>query len=324
MLPSFHAAMLCLILGCAACPSPRGAPASTPAAEHYAVTPDGIRLYYRVVGTGPETVIAPFALFHESTLDVLARGRRIVTYDPRGRGRSDSVPPGKVSLEMLLLDLETIRREVGAEQVGLIGWSGGGMETFVYALRNPRRVTRLVQLAPVAPRFQPYGPWMMKDRAARTDSVAQRALDRRVAAGEFRDDPAGFCRARTAITRPAAFADRRHPPSTPDVCRFPNEFPERLSTYFQALFQSLDDFDWRDSLAVVTVPRLVIHGARDNTPLAGNREWVAGQANVRLLVIDGAGHWPHYEQAGATLGAIDTFLSGTWPRGATAVAASEL
>ena len=44
-------------------------------------------------------------------------------------------------------------------------------------------------------------------------------------------------------------------------------------------------------MAAVTVPRLVIHGARDNTPLAGNREWVAGQANVRLLVIEGAGHW---------------------------------
>jgi pimeloyl-ACP methyl ester carboxylesterase len=63
------------------------------------MTPDGVRLYYRISGTGPETVLAPFALFHESALDPLARrGRQIVAYDPRGRGRSDSVPPEKVSL----------------------------------------------------------------------------------------------------------------------------------------------------------------------------------------------------------------------------------
>ena len=67
----------------------------------------------------------------------------------------------------------------------------------------------------------------------------------------------------------------------------------------------------------------MIHGARDNTPLAGNREWVAGQANARLLVIEGAGHWPHYEQPDVTLRAIDAFLSGTWPPGAIAVPDAE-
>ncbi|MGH7693867.1 MAG: alpha/beta fold hydrolase, partial [Gemmatimonadaceae bacterium] len=75
--------------------------------EGYAVTPDSVRLYYRVAGEGEETVLAPFALFHGSAFDSLARGRRIVTYDPRGRGRSDSVPPDRVSFDLLLGDFET-------------------------------------------------------------------------------------------------------------------------------------------------------------------------------------------------------------------------
>jgi pimeloyl-ACP methyl ester carboxylesterase len=295
----------------------------SPVAEQYAMTPDGVRLYYRVVGTGGETVLAPFALFYGSALDPLAHGRRIVTYDPRGRGRSDSVPLEKVSLDLLQLDLETVRRAVGADRVALIGWSGGGMEMFVYALRNPHRVTRLVQLAPIAPRFDPYGPLMMKDRAMRTDSAAKERLDRRIAAGDFRTDPAGLCRAQAAVQGPPLFADPAHAPATPDVCRYPNEYPGRLGPYFGALFKSLDGFDWRDSLSAVTIPRLVIHGARDNTPLAGNWEWVAGQANARLLVVEGAGHWPHYEQRDVTLRAIDAFLSGGWPQDAVAVPANE-
>jgi pimeloyl-ACP methyl ester carboxylesterase len=243
----------------------------------------------------------------------LAHGRRVVTYDPRGRGRSDSVSPDHVSLSHLLLDLETVRRAVGAEQVALIGWSGAGMENFVYALRNPHRVTRLVQLAPVAPRFVPYGSLMMQDRARRTDSVALAALRAREARGEFANDPEALCRAQRAVNSPALFADTADWRSTPEVCVHPNEAPERLATYFGALFRSIDGFDWRDSLSRVTIPRLVIHGARDNTPLEGNREWVTGQPTARLVVIEGAGHWPHYEQRERTLAAIATFLAGAWP-----------
>jgi pimeloyl-ACP methyl ester carboxylesterase len=117
-----------------------GAPASAEAptiTEGHATTPDGIRLYYRVAGSGEETVIVPFALYHGSALDALAEGRRVVTYDPRGRGKSQAAPLDRVSLDYLLSDLETVRRAVGAERVALIGWSGGGMETFVYTLRNP-------------------------------------------------------------------------------------------------------------------------------------------------------------------------------------------
>jgi proline iminopeptidase len=282
-------------------------------AEGYAVSPDSVRLFYRVVGEGEETVLAPFALFHGEALDGLARGRRIVTYDPRGRGRSDSVPPERVSLDLLLGDLETVRRAVNAERVAIIGWSGGGMEMFVYAMRNPSRVSRLVQLAPVAPRFLPYGPQMMADRAQRTDTVALAALRVRDRAGEFATDPAARCRAQRAIDTPPTFADASRWTLAPEVCQYPNEFPERLGVYFNALFQSFGEFDWRDSLPGVTIPRLVIHGAADNTPLEGNREWVTGQPNARLVVIQGAGHWPHYEQPAQTLAAIATFLSGQWP-----------
>ena len=298
--------------------SPETAARPIAVSEHFATTADSVRLYYRIAGDSGPTVLAPFALFHGSALDSLATQFRIVTYDPRGRGQSDAVPPGKVSLNHLLLDFETVRQAVGAEQVSIIGWSGGGMETFVYALRNPNRVTRLVQLAPVAPRFVPYGGLMIADRRARTDSVAAAAFNARQRAGAFGTDSAALCRAADSVSSPPLFANPATRPSTPDVCRFPNEYPARLGVYFGALFSSIDGFDWRDSLPSVSIPRLVIHGARDNTPLAGNEEWVTGQPNARLLVIENAGHWPHYEQPSETLSAIRTFLGGSWPERATA------
>lgn len=279
----------------------------------YLTTDDGVRIWYRIVGEGRELVLVPNGSLHGRQLDGLARGRRLVLFDSRGRGRSDTVPPARISLDRQLKDIDNLRSALGAERVALIGWSGAGMEMFVYALRYPDRVTRLVQLAPVAPRLAPYGATMIADRARRTDTVALAELNSRAAAGEFRDKPAELCRLRQALQLPATFAARRNASIVPDVCEYPTEWPDRITAYFSALMGSIGSWDWRDSLSKVGIPRLVIHGDQDNTPLEGNLEWVTGQPNARLLVVSPAGHWPQYEQAGVTLPAIDSFLAGGWP-----------
>jgi pimeloyl-ACP methyl ester carboxylesterase len=96
----------------------------------------------------------------------------------------------------------------------------------------------------------------------------------------------------------------------PDVCANPTEWPARIRGFFGTFLGSIEGFDWRDSLRAVTIPRLVIHGELDNTPLAGNEEWVTGQPNASLLVVPGAGHWPHYERPDLTIPAIARFLAG--------------
>jgi pimeloyl-ACP methyl ester carboxylesterase len=311
-------------LALASCPAREqpGTPAADATArEAYAVTDDSVRLWYRTVGSGEETVLAPNALFHGTRLDTLAVGRRLVLFDTRGRGRSDTVPSHKISLRHNLMDVEAIRRAAGAERVALIGWSGMGMELFVYALRNPGRVTRLVHLAPVAPRWVPYSVQMMQDRRRRTDTAAVRILNERVQRGDFANDQARLCRERARVFTPPTFGDTSLARLAPDVCDNPTEWPARIGSFFGTFLSSIEGFDWRDSLSAVTVPRLVIHGELDNTPRAGNEEWVAGQPNARLLVVPGAGHWPHYERPAITLPAIARFLAGKWPEGAVAVAA---
>jgi pimeloyl-ACP methyl ester carboxylesterase len=287
--------------------------APVPVTEGYATTPDGLRLYYRVAGSGEETVIAPFALYHGATLDALADGRRVVTYDPRGRGKSQAAPLDRVSLDFLQSDLEAVRRAVGAERVALIGWSGGGMETFVYALRNPGVVTRLVQLAPVTARARPYTDEMMADRERRMDAAANAAFQARVTAGEFADDPAGQCRAENEVFAPALMADPSKWTLLPDVCLFPNEQPPTIGEFFGALWPAISSFDWRGSLGEVTIPRLVIYPLQDNITRIGVEEWVRGQPNARIVYVDRSGHFPHYEQPEATIGAMDAFLDGDWP-----------
>lgn len=320
MMPNRLLAAVLLCGGCGGVPT--GAPDFPPVTEAYAVTPDSVRLWYRVVGEGARTVIVPNALYHGTRLDTLARwGWRVVLYDPRGRGRSDSVAADRISLSHNVADVEVIRNAVAADSTALIGWSGMGMELFVYTLRHPHRVTRLVQLAPVAPRWVPWSDSLVSSRRARTDTAALRRLRERERAGEFAADEARLCRETDRVQRPASFGDTSLVSLAPDVCHLPNEWPSRIGPYFAVFLPTLGQFDWRPDLSRVAVPRLVIHGERDNTPLAGNQEWLAGQHNARLLVIPEAGHWPQHERPELTLSAIRVFLDGLWPAGSGEVAA---
>jgi len=288
--------------------------------EAHVTTSDSVRLYYRILGDGPETVVIPVGLYLEDLLAPLARpGRRLVFYDPRHRGRSGRGDLAHASLDQQIADLEDLRRALGIERMAIIGWSGYGMEMAVYAIRHPDRVTRLVQVAPVPPAARVFREAGGDQRAARMDTAALAALERRFRAGDFADSPAVYCRDRNRLTLPSNFADTTLAARVPDVCRWENEWPANLGAYFEAFLPRLGDYDWRDEIARVAIPRLVIHGKEDGIPLAGARAWVDGFPTARLIVLSPAGHFPFLERPDEFFPAVERFLAGDWPPTAEAV-----
>lgn len=270
---------------------------------------DGVRLFYKTIGDGETNVVIPMGLFLEEALRPLAASdRRLVFYDPRARGRSDAGDRRLVTLARQVADLDALRAGLGIDSMAVIGWSGLGMETAVYTMRNPARVTRLVQVAPVAARDS-FNAQAYRVRLTRTDTAAVSALRRRRESGDLADDVA-FCRAMRAITSRASFADPSHATQNPDVCGYPNELPDSLSGLFGPLLRSFQGYDWRNSIRTLDVPRLVIHGSADAFPLQGSREWVPPGSNARLLVIDSAGHFPYLERPDVFFPAVDAFLRG--------------
>ncbi len=309
------AGLLLMLLGLAGCTPGDGRRNQTfPSDTGYVDAGNGVRLFYRTVGTGPLNIVIPLDLFLEQALRPLARPpRRLVFYDPRGRGRSDAGNRNRVTLDTQVADLEALRQALGIDSMVLIGWSGLGMEMAVYTIRHPGRVMRLVQVSPVAARDQPHNPAAYRTRAERIDTTAVSALMRRNEKGEFAGDPGGYCRALAALTRTASLADPSRAGDLPDTCRFPNEYPDSLAPLFQSLLGSFAGYDWRDEIAGLTVPRLVIHGAQDAFPVEGSREWVPPGSHARLMVISNAGHFPFLERPDLFFSAVEAFLEGRWP-----------
>jgi len=86
--------------------------------------------------------------------DVLARSRRVVFYDQRGNGRSGALKPNQsCTLADQVADLEALRKQLGAEQIDLLGHSWGGYLVMAYAARHPDRVAHLIIADSAAPKW---------------------------------------------------------------------------------------------------------------------------------------------------------------------------
>lgn len=290
--------------------------------EGFVTAADGVKIYYVEKGSGKDVLVVPVALYLEDLLAPLAEDRRVIFYDPRHRGRSGAGDLENATLDRQIADLETLRAELGLEKMMLLGWSGLGMEMAAYAIRHPDRVTRLVQIGAVPPAASIMREAGGDARASRVDRAAVEALDARAEAGAFEGAAQEeYCRERNRLTLPASFADPAFVDQVPDVCVHENEWPENLWPFFGAYLPSFGEYDWRDELNDLDIPRLVIHGKEDGIPVAGAYAWAAGYPDARLIVVSPAGHFPFIEKRDEVMSAVETFLDGAWPETAQIVAA---
>lgn len=154
-------------------------------------TPDAVHLAVATSGEGPLLVKATNWLSHleydwrspvwAPLLEHLAERFRVVRYDGRGLGLSDSNVPD-LSFDAYVRDLETVVDSFGLERFALLGISGGAAVSIAYAARHPEHVSRLVLFAGFA-----HG-WFKRGSAA---EIAQReALIAMIRHGWGQDNPA--------------------------------------------------------------------------------------------------------------------------------------
>jgi pimeloyl-ACP methyl ester carboxylesterase len=295
------------------------------AREGSLTTDDGARLFYHVVGSGEPVVIVPGGLFLERDFARLGRGRTVVFYDMRGRGRSAPVADSThVTIQHEVRDLEAVRRHIGAERVALVGWSYLGMLVMRYAAEYPGRVTRIVQLGPLARDFRTQFPdsLVAHDSAPVPDPAEVAELARRRAEGLATRDPRADCEADYRVQRVTLVGDSRLAERVPDLCAMPNEWPSALARHFPLLFGSIvrDTGPAWERYARLDIPVLTIHGTQDrNAPYGGGREWAAHLPDARLLTVRDAAHMLWLDAPGTVFPAIERFLRGAWPDAAARV-----
>lgn len=279
-------------------------------------------MYYRSVGTGPDTVVIPAAAGLAADLEYLARGRRLIFYDQRGRGQSDvDLDESSIWFDYEVHDLEAIRQHFGFEHMSIIGWSYMGGISALYAATYPMHVDRLVLMCAIPPRSDaPYDD--PEDRAKkadeRTDPEGAKRLKEMQQQGLNTSDPETYCREYHRVFIPRQMGKPEAlTRACSDPCAFSNEWPANLEEHHRIhVPPETWQWDWRQKMSSAQAVVLVIHGAEDLIPVDASREWSAALPEARLLIIPGSGHFPHLEAPDLYFSSVDQFLSGEWPEGA--------
>lgn len=295
--------------------------------EGYVTTDDGVRLFYKKVGSGSQTVVIPLGFMLFEDFKRLNEGRTLIFYDMRNRGRSDSVrDPQRITIYDDLRDLEKIRRHFKLEKMSLIGESYLGLMVVMYAMEHPEQVDRLIQIGAVPRKFgTKYPPHLTANDPEPVPSPEEiRKLEKMLAEGYHEKNPKDYCEKEWLAIR-EMFVGRRQDAHKvgKGYCEFPNEWPVNFQKHLKSHFGSVQKLDiTKEQVAKVTNLTLTIHGTKDrNAPYGSGREWAFTLPNARLITIEGAAHLPWIEAPDLVLGSIDAFLKGQWPAGAERVTA---
>jgi proline iminopeptidase len=310
-------AMLAALSVLHACAPDRGASARRTAAGE--ITVAGASLYYRVIGNGPDTVIAVHGGpgFHHGylrePLGALGDRYTVILYDGRRRGRSLSLAGDSLPLSPALdvADLEAVRSHFAVSRFAVVAHHYGGLIATRYARAYPGRVTRLAVIGPLMVRAA-YN-WDLVNQPQDTAATAWYAAQYRAGLPTAR--PHAWCLAAWAWS----LAPAREPDSAvvrrlaTEICDSPDSALLRRSRLKQEVLTALGNWDWRDTLTALAVPMLVIQGDRDPVLLHSGRTWAYRAGSGRFLAARGSPFFPWITDPNRVRAGLATFLGGAWP-----------
>ncbi|MET8542971.1 alpha/beta hydrolase [Kitasatospora sp. NPDC004799] len=275
---------------------------------HELTTNDGVRLAYR--DSGGDGV--PLVLLHgwgqtqemfRHQLDGLAPGRRVVTVDFRGHGRSEK-PRHGYRVARLARDVLALVDHLGLGAFDALGWSMGASVwwSFLdqYGTGRIRRLVLVDQPAAVAA-----VPWMSP--AEQRDCGAIFDVAGLLELGAALAGPDGD-RVREDFVRSMFTGD-----TDPELLAFVTGQIRATPAYagVPLLFDHCAQ-DWRDALDRIDVPTLVLGCEGSHVDPASQRFIAARIPGARLHVFPASvasSHFPFLENPGAFNAVVDEFLS---------------
>jgi pimeloyl-ACP methyl ester carboxylesterase/predicted glycosyltransferase len=257
---------------------------------------DGVRVFWESYGAGqPAVLLLPtWMLIHsrhwKMQIPFLARQRRVVTFDPRGNGRSDRPDAvGAYDGRHTVDDALAVLDELGIERAVVVGFSAGAAPALVLAAEHPERVAGAVFIGPSLPLGAAHPErsvafahfWEPFDR---TDGWFKNN------ASYWRHDYADFAR----YFFGQFFSEPHSTKGYEDAVGWALETTGETLATEAASDGIVETEDRAEALARdVTCPTLVIHGTGDRiSPVARGRR-LAELTSGRLALLEGSGHGPH-------------------------------
>jgi len=287
--------------------SPTAFPTAAPAAQarqviRYATSRDGTGIAWAETGEGPPLLRGGHWLGHlehdwsspvwRPLLDRLARGRRLVRYDPRGTGLSDRALNG-ATVEELADDMEAVADAAGLDRFPIYAASQSVPVALTLAARRPERVSRLILFN-----------GLVQGSTARGEREKTETIVGMIRTG-WGVPGSAFMRAVATVFMPRA---------TPEEVESLVEMQALSATAEVAadLRRTIGDIDVRDCLDRIACPALVLHCSGDQVQSPEQSRWIARSLpDAEFHLWDSPNHVlvPSDPIWAACLDAFDRFLA---------------
>ncbi|MEY2422157.1 MAG: hypothetical protein QOI95_2224 [Acidimicrobiaceae bacterium] len=262
-----------------------------------------LHIAYQVWGNGPVDLVLVWGTFSHCELfwedppmarflEELGRFARVVQFDKRGTGMSDSVA-GVPTLEERMDDVRIVMDAVGIQRAALFGESEGGPMCCLFAATFPDRTSHLVLYAPLAQVINGDG-----FSGGFSRDIWEQLLDGMV-------DTWGTG-AMSALAMPSRAADG----SAVDIsARF-----ERIALSrgaFKTLMQANSEMRIAPVLPTVKTPTLVVHRRDDMFVSIAHGRFIAEHIpGAHLVELDGIDHYVAAGDFGAVAREVASFVTG--------------
>jgi proline iminopeptidase len=297
------------------------APSGLSLKQGYLQGKDGVQLFYRVVGSGKDTIVflhgGPGMSMEDGALDfemLAKKGYTFIGYDQRGGGRSELVrDTTKLTMDDQVEDLEALRQQFHIQKLTLIGLSWGAAIIAYYTSRFPQQVSRLVFLSPM-PTTTEYATkrWIAVDSALGKDKKKRLdELDSLMSGSVSDSDYRALTIKYGSTFQPAYVTDSAHIARARGSRATLSPMALRNSSVHSVQRYLGNPWDFRSLLTNIKVPVLVMEGEKTNVPLDATREYVYNIKGSKLILIPDAGHQFWLDQPEAALNALDHFFKST-------------
>jgi pimeloyl-ACP methyl ester carboxylesterase len=255
---------------------------------------DGVRVFYEVYGSDEPTLLLlpTWSIIHSRLWKLqipdLARRYRVVTFDPRGNGRSDRPATAEAYAESeFAADTLAVMDATGTDRAVLVTLSMGAQRGLLLATDHPERVAGAIFIGPAlalegsVPGREPVDTFM--DELDTDEGWAK------YNAQYWRRDYRAFLE----FFFSQCFTEAHSTKPTDDAVGWGLETdPETLILSDIAPGIGNRD-DTLARIARVRCPTLVIHGRDDAIRPYAHGEELARASNGRIITIEGGGHIPN-------------------------------
>lgn len=254
---------------------------------------DGVEIAYEVYGEGETTVLMlpTWSIIHsrcwKMQVPYLSRHHRVVTFDPRGNGRSGRPAGAQAYGEReFAADAIAVLEATGTERVVLVGFSMGAQRGLVLAGEHPERVSGVVFIGSAVPLGSavPREAWIDDFTRPRDSYEDWHKYNRHYWMSNYADFLEFFFA--NLYNEPHSTKQRE------DAVGWGLETdPETLVA--TQLGSRVEADELRSLAARVRCPVLVIHGVDDAIRPYESGAAFADLLGAALVSLHGAGHAPH-------------------------------